>query len=114
MIAVKVLKRFWDRKEKVTRWPDEVFVTTDARAMELQARLPDYVDLAVTQDDASDSVESVADMPEVADVPVSEDVAGVPDYSKMSNQELKDLCVERGIDVPKRAKKTQLIALLEG
>jgi hypothetical protein len=35
------------------------------------------------------------------------------DYSTLTVAQLKELCAERGIDVPKRATKAQVIALLE-
>lgn len=36
------------------------------------------------------------------------------DLSALTVARLRELCDERGIDAPKRATKTQLIALLEG
>lgn len=36
------------------------------------------------------------------------------DLSTLTVARLRELCDERGIDAPKRATKTQLIALLEG
>lgn len=98
MATVKVLKRFWDRKRKVTREPGDVFTEPDKRVDEIQSRLPGYVDV-------------IADAAAEPEKDVTETATG---YSEMSTQELKALCAERGMDVPKRAKKAQLIALLEG
>lgn len=98
MATVRVLKRFWDRKRKVTRNPGDAFDESNERAAEIQSRLPGYVD--VTIDVAAPAEQGAADT--------------TTDYSEMSSQELRSLCAERGIDVPKRAKKAQLIALLEG
>lgn len=130
MITVTVLKRFWDRKERVTRNEGDAFVTTDARAYEIKGLLPDYVELgeAGTRTKATRPVHEtvepqvqestvepeVANDTELAEVPQADSETKQDDLSELTVAELKELCNERGIEVPKRAKKAQLIELLEG
>lgn len=48
-----------------------------------------------------------------ADAHATEDVAAMPaDLSGLTNAELAELCRQRGIEPPKRAKKAELVALL--
>jgi len=122
MIRVKVLKQFWDRKERCTRMDGDEFVTTDARAFEIRDRLPEYVELCGSDTKAAEGpsqpVEDTVvqdDQPVQAVDEVQEPEAqDEPDYQSLKVAELKALCAERGIEVPKRAKKPDLIALLEG
>ncbi len=103
MAQIHVLHRFWDRKDRRTRRKGEVFTATEARAQELLRLIPDYVELV-------DAQPNWADEAPVEETPAEEAV----DYSKLETQELKRLCAERGIEVPKRAKKATLVKLLEG
>lgn len=137
MMNVRVIKKFWDRKDRRTRRPGDVFVTTDARAYELKERLPDHVEIgepdAKPRRDTSVTIE-LLDETFAPQEQVTEDAVAQPaeetvvqpveeavdaatadvDYDDMTVAELKAVCAERGIEVPKRAKKAQLIALLEG
>ena len=91
MVTLKVKEKFKDRVEKVTRYPGDVFEVTDIRANEITDRLPGYVEvISVTA-----NIEK-------------------PDLSKLTNQQLVAMCEERGIELPKRYKKADLLALLEG
>lgn len=96
MTTVKVLMQFWDIKERRTRKPGDEFVVTEARALEIQGKLPDYVELYDPDVEAGNGVE----------------VLGDTDYQDLKVTQLKELCAERGIEVPKGAKKSDLIALL--
>ena len=50
-----------------------------------------------------------------APVPVRETApeAETPDLTSLTNAQLAAMCADRGIEVPKRATKAQLIALLD-
>lgn len=120
MIRVKVLKQFWDRKERCTRMEGDEFVTTDARAFEIRDRLPEYVELCGSDTKAAEGPsQPVEDTVAQEDQPTVDEVQepeaqDEPDYHSLKVAELKALCAERGIEVLKRAKKPDLIALLEG
>ena len=98
MVEVKTLKLFWDKKAKKNRKPGDVFEATEARAKEIDAKIPGYISYAPVE-----SAESVVETPAEPE----EDLAG------MTVAKLKALCAERGIDVPKYAKKAELVALLK-
>lgn len=93
MVLVRVLRRFKDFKVHDYREPGDVFEVTEGRAAQIAAALPGYV-----------SIEAAAE-PEQPKEQV--------DLSKLTVTQLKGLCEERGIEVPKRAKKAELIALLD-
>ena len=89
-MRVTVHRLFWDLVAKVDRHAGEAFDATPERAAQLLERLPEgYV---------------TVEAPE----------APKPDYGSMTVAQLRTLCGERGIDAPKKAKKAELIALLEG
>lgn len=90
-VQVTVRKAFLDLKEHVDRKPGDVFEATEARAAYIANALPGYVTY-----DATDGHETKTD------------------YGSLKVAELRRLCEERGVDVPKRAKKADLVALLEG
>jgi outer membrane biosynthesis protein TonB len=73
----------------------------------------DVVDEEPTVAPEPEPVADVVEYPEPLPEPEPAPEAG-PDYSKMTNSQLKALCDERGITVPPRAKKAVLVALLEG
>lgn len=89
MSTVRVLKGFRDIVEHVDRRPGESFEASDERAAEIASRIPGYVEV-VPGEDASQ------------------------DYSKLTKAELVRLLGERGIPLPKRQNKADLIALLGG
>lgn len=95
MATVHVLKPFSDFVEKVDRTEGEDFEATDERADYIAAKLPGYV--TVTKDPQPQS-----------------EVEGSPNLAALKVAQLKALCAERGIEVPKRATKARLIAILEG
>ena len=128
MLKVKVLRRFWDIKERRTRYVGSEFVTTDARALEIKGSIPDYVEV-VPVDESPKAPEDVPETPkptvatqdvgtthveEPQEPETAHDETEATDYSAMTVTELKALCAERGIEVPKRAKKAHLVELLEG
>ena len=84
MVNITVLKTFYDLKAHANRMPGDTFEATEERAARLMAVLPGYVEL----------VEEA-------------------DYTKMTVAELRALCAERGIEVPKGAKKADIALLLQ-
>ena len=86
MVRVTVLKPFFDLEKRVNRAAGDSFDTTEERAAHIASVLPEYVTYA----------------------------SETEDLSRMTVPELKALCAERGIAVPKAARKAELIALLEG
>lgn len=92
MATVRVLRVFYDLKAQRRRRPSDVFTVTDERAREIESKVPQHV--AVTYDEQAEAV--------------------AHDYSKMTSAQLRTLCREAGIEPPKRATKSQLIAILEG
>lgn len=89
MATVRVLRVFYDLKARRKRKPGDVFEATTERANELVSEIPGHV----TVTDAEPPREA-------------------PDLTKLTNQQLVELCRERGVDVPKRYKKADLVALL--
>lgn len=47
-----------------------------------------------------------------ADAPTAAQKA-IPDYSAMTNEQLRALCAERGVEAPRRATKARLLSLLK-
>lgn len=91
MVRVTVLQPFYDLKERVDRNPGDTFLASGKRANEIASKLPGYVRLA-------------------------EDV---PDYTRdelegKRVQELGAIAEEMGLEIPRRAKKAQLIDLILG
>lgn len=87
MAKVCVLKPFRDLLERCDRQVGEEFECTVERAQYIAAKLPGYIDILVTDE---------------------------VDYTALKNDELIELCKERGIEVPRNARKAHLIALLRG
>ena len=96
MVRIKVLRSFWDLVVHVDRKVGDEFEVTEKRAAHIQNKLPGYVTV----------IEAVVEPEEDAKEPV--------DLAKLTVATLKGLCAERGIEVPKKAKKADIIALLEG
>lgn len=88
MANVKVNKLFWDRVAKVNRRPGDEFSATNHRARQIAERLPGYVEVAY-------------DEPAV-------------DLASLKNDELIQIAKDKGIELPKRIKKADLVALLKG
>lgn len=106
MVTITVNKLFYDRVCRVDRHAGDKFDVTDERAAQILSRLPSgYVTVChpeetspVAADETPTADDGVADLPQ--------------DLSKLRNQQLEQLIRERGLEVPKRAKKAQLIAIL--
>ena len=92
MAVVKVLRRFRDLKHHIDREVGETFEATEERAAQIAAALPGYVTYEVAE--ARPEPEPV-------------------DLTKLTVATLKALCKERGVEVPAKAKKADLIALLD-
>lgn len=86
MVTVRVLKPFYDKVAKVDRNPGETFDATERRAEQISNRIPGYVELVV------------------------EDI----DLATLKIGELRELAKERGVKVPAKATKAEIVKLLEG
>lgn len=84
MATLRVLRPFYDKAERVDRRPGETFSASAQRAEVILAGLPGYAEL------------------------VKEDLAA------MTLSELKELAKERGVKVPAKATKANIVELLEG
>lgn len=100
MVLVTVLRRFRDFVAKCDRNVGDKFAATEKRAEYIDAKLPGYITFEPIEPDVADATEPESE-PERADL------------SKLTVATLKTLAKERGIDVPKSAKKAQIVALLE-
>lgn len=96
-VTVRVLVGFWDRVAKVHRTIGEEFDVTKDRADHIASVLPGYIE--------------VVENPTVEPVEPAEPT---PDLAGLKMHELTAMCRERGIKVPRGAKKSDIIALLEG
>jgi len=86
MVAVTVVKGFRDLQEHVDRSQGETFQATEERAAYIDARLPGYVTYQTEE----------------------------PDLTSLTLAELKELAEERGVELPKNAKKAKVIELIGG
>lgn len=87
MVTVKTLRAFCDVKCHVTRSAGDTFEASEERVAEISQRLPGYIEVI--------------------------DSAG-RDLSRLTKAELLAMCEERGVPLPKRQNKADLIAALEG
>jgi hypothetical protein len=87
---VTVLRPFEDLMCHVGRNVGETFEATEARAEDIARKLPGYI-----------RFEATAENPAV-------------DWSAMKVAELRAACAERGVEVPPKARKADLVAILEG
>ena len=95
MVNINVLETFYDLKAHVERRAGSTFHETEARAAEIEAALPGYVTVCTIEEAEAKK-------------------SGKPlDYGKFTVAQLKDICARRGIDVPRNAKKAEIVALLE-
>lgn len=106
MVLVTVLRRFRDFVAKCDRNVGDKFEATEKRAEYIDAKLPGYITFEPIEPDVTDVAE-----PEPEQEPEHEQEQ--VDLSKLTVATLKTLAKERGIDVPKSAKKAQIVALLE-
>lgn len=86
MVEIKVNKGFFDAVEKVDRKPGDTFEATEERAEYIASALPGYITFA----------------------------AAKADLSKLTVAQLNKLAAEKGVEVPKGAKKAELLEILEG
>lgn len=86
MADVRVTKAFYDLAKRVIRKPGDTFSVSSERLDEIESKLPGFVEV----------IEPKAD------------------YSKYTKPQLIDLIEERGLTLPKRQNKADLIAVLEG
>lgn len=98
MVTVRVNHGFVDLLNKVDRVAGEEFAATEARAEQLVQNLPPgFVEV----------VGKVAETPEEAGTPTE-------DLAKKTVAELTAIAKERGITVPAKPKKAELLMLLKG
>ena len=100
MVTVTVVRTFYDLKKHKSRKAGTTFDATEERAAFIAAALPGYITYEAVEPAYEQTVEPVADEPK-------------EDISKLTVAQLKALCAERGIDVPKKTKKAEIIALLQ-
>ena len=93
MVQIRVVRGFRDLKHHKPRRPGDTFEDTLERAEQIASALPGYIEFAAERE-AEPEREAALDSLTVA--------------------QLKALCDERGIEYPKRARKAELLALLEG
>lgn len=91
MVTVTVLQTFYDLKGHCNRMAGTTFEATEERAAHIDAALPGYV---VLHEEAKDEP---ADEQELA---------------KLNVQQLRAMCMERGIKITRAMKKPQLIEVL--
>ena len=99
MVRVTVLRGFRDLKERVDRAPGETFMATPERAAFIASALPGFI--------SWEQAPKPAPAGPVREVPVV-------DLSKLKVAELRELAERRGVEVPAKAKKAELIKLIEG
>lgn len=92
MVLVTVLRRFADFAEKCDRNVGDQFEATEKRAAYIEEKLPGYIKVTPIEKPDQEPTE---------------------DIGKLTVAQLKALASERGVEIPKGAKKAQLIALLE-
>lgn len=99
MVAVNVLRPFYDIQCRVDRIAGDTFNTSEERAEQIDSALPGYI-----------TYRRVAG----ADVAVEEHQDSVADVSKMTVAQLKAYAEEHGVDIPSGTKKAEIIAILKG
>lgn len=88
MVSVRVLRDFTDLKEHKYRRCGDTFSATEARAKEIQAKLPGYVTYESAPEEGADLM-------------------------ALRVSELRAIASERGIELPKNAKKAEIVEALE-
>lgn len=84
MVKVTTVRGFYDLLEDVDRKAGDVFDATEERAAKLAELLPGYV------------------------------VAVEPELGSLKLAELRELAAERGVAIPAKATKAEIVELLEG
>lgn len=99
MVAVNVLRPFYDIQCRADRIVGDTFNTSEERAEQIDSALPGYITYKRVDG---------------ADMPVEEHQESVADVSKMTVAQLKAYAEEHDIDIPSGAKKADIIAILKG
>ena len=84
MVKVITLRDFYDLVERVDRREGDVFEATEERAERIAQLLPGYVEVSKA------------------------------DLGSLKLAQLRELAAERGVDIPARATKAEIVELLEG
>lgn len=96
MARVRVIRPFHDTLcDDVRRVPGEVFEATEERFEQLMVRIPGYVERLDVPDDDHDEPDE-------------------QDLTSLTVAQLKAMCEERGIKVPAKAKKSDIVKVLGG
>lgn len=96
MAKIHVIKKFYDLKARVDRLPGETFAADEARARHIESALPGFVEVS-------------ADETPKPDGPAK----GQENLAKKTVAELTAIARERGIAVPSKPKKAELLTLLK-
>lgn len=100
MTEIRVIKKFYDIKAKADRLPGETFEADEARARYIDEALPGYIEFTVAKTAEARKAEGPAD--ESANL------------AKKTVAELTAIARERGIAIPAKPKKAELLMLLKG
>lgn len=84
MVQVRTLRDFYDLVERVDRKEGDVFEATEERAARIAELLPGYVEV------------------------------GRADLGSLKLAQLRELAAERGVEIPAKATKAEIVELLEG
>jgi len=84
MVKVKTLRGFYDLLERVDRHEGDVFDATEERAAQIAQLLPGYVEVSTV------------------------------DLGSLKLAQLRELAAERGVEIPAKATKAEILELLEG
>ncbi len=84
MVQVRTLRDFYDLEERVDRKEGDVFEASEERARQIAELLPGYIEV------------------------------GRADLGSLKVTQLRELAAERGIEVPAKANKAEIVELLEG
>lgn len=84
MPSVRTLRPFYDLVERVDRREGDVFEATEERAAQIAQLLPGYVEVSAV------------------------------DLGSLKLAQLRELAAERGVEIPAKATKAEILELLEG
>lgn len=84
MPSVRTLRPFYDLLERVDRHEGDVFDATEERAAQIAQLLPGYVEVSTV------------------------------DLGSLKLAQLRELAAERGVEIPAKATKAEILELLEG
>ena len=114
MVVVTVIKSFYDLNRHKSRNVGDRFEATEGRAAQIAAALPGYVIYEAAESAQSAQEKAIVPEPgQTESVAAEGTTAPQTDLSKLTVAQLKALAEERGVELPERAKKAEIIALLK-